>query len=76
MFYKLQFLHLCHCLLQDGKTAEDLAIAEQQEHVAVLLAKLKKVRLLFIIHLTETQETFICITRMLCEGLLDPSCTL
>ncbi|KTG38132.1 hypothetical protein cypCar_00007658 [Cyprinus carpio] len=27
---------------KDGKTAEDLAIAEQQEHVAVLLAKLKK----------------------------------
>lgn len=39
----LQFIHHCHCLLQDGKTAEDLATAEQQEHVAVLLAKLKKV---------------------------------
>ncbi len=43
MFCKLQFIHHCHCLSQDGKTAEDLAIAEQQEHVAVLLAKLKKV---------------------------------
>lgn len=43
MFCELRFIHHCHCLLQDGKTAEDLAIAEQQEHVAVLLAKLKKV---------------------------------
>ncbi|XP_016428085.1 death-associated protein kinase 1-like [Sinocyclocheilus rhinocerous] len=40
--------HLCvtgantEAITNDGKTAEDLAIAEQQEHVAVLLAKLKK----------------------------------
>ncbi|XP_059406195.1 death-associated protein kinase 1-like isoform X2 [Carassius carassius] len=40
--------HLCvtgantEAIANDGKTAEDLAIAEQQEHVAVLLAKLKK----------------------------------
>ncbi|XP_051972095.1 death-associated protein kinase 1-like isoform X3 [Xyrauchen texanus] len=40
--------HLCvagantEALTNDGKTAEDLANTEQQEHVAVLLAKLKK----------------------------------
>ncbi|CAM4539311.1 unnamed protein product [Leuciscus chuanchicus] len=40
--------HLCvtgantEAITNDGKTAEDLATAEQQEHVAVLLAKLKK----------------------------------
>ncbi|TRY89574.1 hypothetical protein DNTS_025292 [Danionella cerebrum] len=40
--------HLClsgantEAITNDGKTAEDLASAEQQEHVAVLLAKLKK----------------------------------
>lgn len=36
------------CLLQDGKTAEDLAKSEQHEHVAGLLARLRKVSL----HLT------------------------
>uniref|UniRef100_A0A8B9JUX8 non-specific serine/threonine protein kinase n=1 Tax=Astyanax mexicanus TaxID=7994 RepID=A0A8B9JUX8_ASTMX len=40
--------HLCvagantEAITNDGKTAEDLATAEQQEHIAVLLAKLKK----------------------------------
>ncbi|KAA0717371.1 Death-associated protein kinase 1 [Triplophysa tibetana] len=40
--------HLCvagantEAITNDGKTAEDLANAEQQEHVATLLAKLKK----------------------------------
>lgn len=33
------------CLLQDGKTAEDLAKSEQHEHVAGLLARLRKVSL-------------------------------
>lgn len=31
-------------LLQDGKTAEDLASAEHHEHVVSLLGKLKKVK--------------------------------
>ena len=31
-------------LQQDGKTAEDLAKSEQHEHVAGLLARLRKVR--------------------------------
>ncbi|KAL7836570.1 hypothetical protein AOLI_G00278540 [Acnodon oligacanthus] len=40
--------HLCvagantEAITNDGKTAEDLATAEQQEHIALLLAKLKK----------------------------------
>lgn len=36
---------LITCLLQDGKTAEDLAKSEQHEHVAGLLARLRKVSL-------------------------------
>lgn len=32
-------------LSQDGKSAEDLAAADQHEHIVVLLGKLKKVKL-------------------------------
>lgn len=42
--YTYPFFFLSSLLSQDGKTAEDLAYADQHELIVVLLGKLKKVK--------------------------------
>lgn len=46
------------CFRQDGKTAEDLAYADQHELVVSLLGKLKKVKLTHTTHTVKIPSLF------------------